>query len=63
MSMRGHCIDLNNPSEPHKKACADGVYLNFMRGFSEVPGLMGDLAAAMQAVSIVLCATRVYAPA
>lgn len=63
MSMRGHCIDLNNPSEPHKKACADGVYLNFMRGFSEVPGMMGDLAAAMQAVSIVPCAMQVYAPA
>ena len=65
MSMRGHCPEgqLDNPKVGHAKACADGVYLNFMRAFSEVPGIMGDLSAAMQAVSIVSCATQVYPPA
>ncbi len=56
MSVRGHNVRLDNPMEPNKPACVDGVYLNLIKELSQIPDLSADGAAsAISSVSVVAC--------
>ena len=55
--MRGHVATgkMLDPHTPHKKACADGVYVGLLKAFTEIPKY-GLSAAQVQDVSVINCA-------
>lgn len=56
MSVRGHNLKLDNPEEPNKPACVDGVYLNLIKALSEIEALSADGAAsAISSVNVLNC--------
>ena len=55
MAKRGHSNVLDRASVAHHQACADGVYLNFMRALGELPAL-GIYADALHRVEVLSCA-------